>query len=325
MRVNKSEASPEIARPVGRATARDWIFLLLLGAIWGGAFMWTKIATEGFAPLSLAGLRLSIGALALTGLLLAQGSRWPGLATPAGRRFWLFALAVGFLANAMPFTALAWAQRHIDSALAGVFMATVPLFVLPLAHAFVPGERMTLRKVAGFLLGFTGILVLIGPGALSALGAGGSLALAAQGACLLTAFGYASGSIASKRAPEFGPLPFAAASLVFAALMTLPLAIAFEDPFGGAPGLLPTAAVIYLGLVPTGVAMVMLLQVIQSAGPSFLALVNYQVPIWAVIFGAAVLGEAPSPRLGLALVLILAGLAIAQNLLGLRRGGHARG
>ncbi|MEM6422313.1 MAG: EamA family transporter, partial [Pseudomonadota bacterium] len=85
------------------------------------------------------------------------------------------------------------------------------------------------------------------------------------------------------------------------------------------------AAVLYLGLGPTAIATVMLLAVIRSAGPGFLALVNYQVPLWAVVFGVSVLGETPSPRLGLALVIIVLGLAVAQGVLGLRRGGHARG
>lgn len=308
-----------------RATARDWAMLLSLGVIWGCAFMMTRIATAEFGPLSIAGIRLGLGAAILWLVLRARGERLPGLRTMAESRFWLAAIAVAVLSNAAPFTLLSWAQRHIDSGLAGVFMATVPLFVLPLGHLFIAGERMRARKVAGFALGFVGILVLIGWEALTGLGTGGVTALLAQAACVGVAMCYAGGSIVSKLAPQLGLVRFATAALLLAALMTLPAAVVIEAPFARVPTLGAALALGYLGAVPTALATLLLLQVVQSAGPSFLSLVNYQVPVWAVVFGVAFLGEVPSPRLGLALVLILAGLGLAQGLLGLRRGAHARG
>ena len=105
--------------------------------------------------------------------------------------------------------------------------------------------------------------------------------------------------------------------------MTIPLALVFESPL--APSATGLAAVLYLGLVPTALATVLLLTLIGSAGPGFLSLVNYLVPLWAVVFGVTFLGETPSPRLGVALVLILLGLTVAQSRLGLRRGGHVKG
>lgn len=308
-----------------RATRTDWVMLVSLGVIWGGAFMMTRVATEAFQPLSIAGLRLGLGALILWALLRLRGQHLPGLRTMEQSRFWLAAAAAAVLSNAAPFTLLAWAQRHIDSGLAGVFMATVPLFVLPLGHLFVAGERMEARKVLGFALGFAGILVLIGWEALSGLGAGGAIGLAAQGACVVVALCYAGGSIVAKLAPQLGLMRFATASLLLAALMTLPAAVVIERPFAEVPPSQAVLALVYLGVVPTALATLMLLTVIRSAGPGFLSLVNYQVPVWAVVFGTALMGETPSPRLGLALVLILAGLGVARGVLGLRRGGHARG
>lgn len=310
-----------------RATPADWAMLVALGLIWGAAFMATKIATADFTPLTLAGFRLAVAAGVLALVLALRGERLPGLGDAEARRFWAAALAVAVLSNAMPFTSLAWAQRHVPSSLAGVLMATVPLFLLPIAHLFVPGERMTLRRTAGFLLGFAGVCVLIGPAALEGLEAGAGaearLRPLAIGGCLLAAFGYAAGSVVSKRAPQLGLLRFATAALILAALLTLPLALVVEDI--ALPSAESVAALAYLGVVPTALATVFLLSVIRSAGPSFLANVNYHVPVWAVVLGAAVLGETPSPRLGVALVLILAGLAVAQNLVGLRRGAVPRG
>jgi drug/metabolite transporter (DMT)-like permease len=306
-------------------TPRDWVLLFCLGVIWGAAFMSTKLATADFAPLTIAGVRLGVAAITLPTVMWLRGERFPGIAAPRERKFWLAALAVAFLANALPFTTLSWAQRHIDSGLAGVLMTTMPLMILPLGHFFVPGERITLHRLVGLLLGFAGVSVLIGPDALLSIGSGGSLELLAQVSCFLTAFGYASGSIISKRAPQLGPLRFGAASLILAAPMTIPLALAFESPLAVAPSAAGLAAVLYLGLVPTALATVMLLTLIDSAGPGFLSLVNYLVPLWAVVFGVTFLGETLSPRLGVALVLILLGLTVAQSRLGLRRGGHVKG
>jgi len=306
-------------------TPRDWLLLFGLGVIWGAAFMATKLATADFAPLTIAGLRLGVAAITLTTVMWLRGSRFPGVTTPRERTFWLAALAVGILANVVPFTTLSWAQRHIDSGLAAVLMTTMPLIILPLGHFFVPGERITPRRVIGFLIGFAGVGVLIGPDAFRSLGAGGSVAVLAQVSCFLAAFGYASGSIVAKLAPQLGPVRFGAASLILAALIAVPLALALESPFALAPSLTGMAAVFYLGLVPTALATVMLLTVIGTAGPSFLSLVNYQVPLWAVVFGVTFLGETPSPRLGIALVMMLLALTVAQSRLGLRRGGHVKG
>ena len=306
-------------------TPRDWLLLISLGVIWGAAFMATKLATEDFTALTIAGLRVAIAAVTLTAVMWLRGERFPGLASMRERQFWLAATAVGVLGNVIPFTTLSWAQSHIDSGLAGVLMTTVPLIILPLGHFFVPGERITPRRLAGMVIGFAGVGVLIGPDAFLSLGTGGTLALLAQLSTFLAAFGYASASIVSKRAPQLGLLRFGAASLILAALLTVPLAFLLEDPLAALPSLTGTVSVVYLGLVPTALATVILLTVIASAGPGFFSLVNFQVPLWAVIFGVAFLGETPSPRLGVALVMILFALGLAQSRLGLRRSGQVKG
>ncbi|MEM1277533.1 MAG: DMT family transporter, partial [Pseudomonadota bacterium] len=201
-------------------------------------------------------------------------------------------------------------------------VASVPLFILPMAYFFVPGENMSWRKVIGFLLGFLGIVVLMGPDSFTSLG-GDTVTTLAQLACLGVALGYASGSIIAKLAPQLGLVRFGTASLIVATALMTPIALATE----GLPTLPSTEgalAMLYLGLIPTGLATVMLLSVIASAGPGFFSLVNYQVPVWAVIFGIIVLAEKPSATLGYALILIFLGLAISQNLFGLRRGGHVK-
>jgi drug/metabolite transporter (DMT)-like permease len=168
---------------------------------------------------------------------------------------------------------------------------------------------MTPRRVAGFVVGFVGVVLLVGGGGGSA-GADGAVGLA-RFACVAASCSYAVGAIVTRLAPPGPYLAFAAAGLLIAAALILPLALIVE----GVPAFPPPAAlagVVYLGVLPTALATVLLVYVIQSAGPSFLSLVNYQVPVWAVLIGMVVLGEELPPQFIAALALILAGLAVSQ-------------
>jgi drug/metabolite transporter (DMT)-like permease len=218
---------------------------------------------------------------------------------------------MGIFSNAAPFALLAWGETRVSSGFAGISMAVVPLLMLPLAHAFVPGERMTAAKVAGCAIGFVGVLLLIGFDA----GDGGDGAGLARLACVGASCCYAAGAIVTRLSPPGPYLAFAAGGLLVATVAILPLALAFE----GWPSGLPAEAVwgaLYLGVLPTALATVMLVYVVQSAGPSFMSLVNYQVPVWAVILGLDFLGEALPPQFLGALALILGGLAVSQLRIG---------
>ncbi len=291
-----------------RPTARSWFLLVLLGLIWGGAFLGVSLALTGFPPLTLAAIRIALAAALLVGLAFLFGPGLPETRTPRGRRVWLHCLGMALFTNAIPFSLLAWGQQHVTSGFAGITMAVVPLLVLPLAHAFVPGEALTRRKLGGFALGFTGTVLLIGPGAL--LSDPGAEPLARL-ACIAASACYATGSIVTRRAPQGPFLSFAAGGLLIAAALILPVAL-FVD---GLPGPVPTRALlgaVYLGIFPTALATILLVHVIQTAGPSFLSLVNYQVPVWAVLIGMVALGESLPPQFLGALALILAGLAVAE-------------
>lgn len=286
-----------------------WLALVVLGLIWGGSFLGVELALTGFGPLSIAAVRITLAAALLAAIAVVAGDGLPTAGDSRGRRIWLHCLGMGVFSNALPFALLSWGQRQVTSGFAGISMAVVPLLVLPLAHIFVPGERMTLRKSAGFAVGFVGVVLLIGPGS-AAAGADAAPALA-RAACVAASCCYAIGSIITRLAPAGPYISFGAGSLLAAAALILPLALALE----GWPADPPPAALLgalYLGIFPTALATVMLVYVIQSAGPSFLSLVNYQVPVWAVLIGMVVLGEDLPPQFVGALGLILAGLAVSQ-------------
>ncbi len=285
----------------------NWLRISALGVIWGAAFMSTTVALEGTGPLTLVAVRLCLGAVFLLSLNMARGKSVPKLR--GSGRLWVFILGMALLSNAIPFALLSWGQQFVASGFAGVSMAVVPLFTLPLAHFLVVGERMTLRRVVGFGLGSMGVFVLIGPGAFASTGA--DFELLARLACVGAAACYAMGSICTRLSPKTDLLELAAATLTVAAAIFTPYAL-YSEGWPAWPEGPSLWALIYLGLLPTGIAQIILIQVIKDAGPVFMGLVNYMVPIWSVIFGVTILSEPLPPSLLLAMALILSGVGISQ-------------
>lgn len=288
---------------MNRPTAGDWMRVIALSAIWGAAFVNIRLALTGFGPLTIAALRIVIGGAALLGLARAMGQNLPPL---RDRGRWVPILGMAVFSNALPFSLLGWGQQHVASGFAGLTMAAVPLFTLLLAARFLPGERLTAGRIAGLLLGGAGVVLLVGPGALLASGADAEAA--GRLACIATALSYAIGAIITRVCPPTPLIALSAATLLVALAMIVPLALAVE----GLPGAAPPAAwlsVAYLGLMPTAVATLLLIAVATSAGPNFLALSNYQVPVWSLLLGAAIFGERLPATFLLALALILAGIA----------------
>ena len=284
----------------------NWLRIAFIAMIWGSAFMVVRIAVRGFEPLTLAAGRITIGAIALYGLM-----RWRGIALPSVKAIalWRVVLLVGLLSSAIPFALLSWGQQHVPSAFAGMTMAALPIFVLPLAHFFVPGDRIFLRKPIGFGVGFVGAVLLIGTSGLGL--AEGPLETLARFACVAAAFYYACGSIATRQCPPINELALSTGSLILASVVLLPIALLVEGPPSphSISGLL---AIGYLGLIPTALAFIIKVAVIRSAGPSFMTLTNYQVPVWSVLAGSVFLGETLPATLFVALALILLGVAIIQ-------------
>jgi drug/metabolite transporter (DMT)-like permease len=190
-------------------------------------------------------------------------------------------------------------------------MAVVPLFVLPLSHFLVPGELMNRIKVIGFLFGFAGVVLLIGGNKILASATPTPLMFTAQLACITASSCYAIGSIITRLCPPVSALSFAAAGLTIGGIILIPVALLIEGvpniSFGTA-----FAGLAYLAVFPTAIATILLTILVRRAGPPFLSLVNYQVPVWAVVIGALVLDEALPGHFLMALAVILTGLFIAQ-------------
>lgn len=290
-------------------STKNWVKIGVLGIIWGASFLFASVALTGAGPFFVAAVRIVLGAAFLLCLLRIKGRKLPHFWGKDGPKIWAFALIMALFSNVFPFILLAWALQSVASGFAGVCMAAVPLLILPLAHFLVPGERMSLRRLVGFVLGSVGVVVLIGPDAFTSTGK--DMESLARLALLVAAGGYAIGSIATRLSPEVDRLSLSALVLTLAAGIIAPVALIVE----GLPNALNVnslLAMLYLGILPTGLAQLLLVQVNREAGPSFFSLVNYMVPVWSVILGAVVLSEALPPSLLAAMTLILGGVGLSQ-------------
>lgn len=284
-------------------TLANWLSVLALGLIWGGTFMVVAIALQGYGPLTVASARTTLGAVALLALMRAMNRPMPVF----DARMIKYLVVIGVLNTALPFALLSWGQQYVPSAFAGISMAALPLFVLPLAHFFTD-EKLSTRNFLGVILGFTGAVVLIGP---SVLRIGTGLEPLGQIACIAAALSYAVSSVMTRRCPPIDAITMAALLLVVGAVTLIPAMLIFE----GVPQVTDTkstVAIVFLGIVPTALAALLRVTTIRSAGAVFMTLVNYQVPVWAMIFGAFVLSEVLPLRFFAALALIMIGLLISQ-------------
>lgn len=290
-----------------RITLSSWLMVATLGLVWGGTFLVTEIALLGITPFWLAAARIGFAAVLMGAIWAATG--FPLFEEPPRPATSIVITVIGLLSGALPFSLLAWGQQYVTSGFAGVSMAAVALIVLPLAHFTVPGERMTPRKSLGFTIGFAGVLILIGAQAFESTGAvregWGRLACIGAAGC------YAVSSILMRRLPKVHPIGLATVVLLIGAALTIPLALAIE----GLPPLpepRTLAVLAFLGLVPTAAANFLRVLVVRSAGPVFMSLVNYQVPLWSVLLGSVLLAEPLPPSLLLAMSLILTGVGMSQ-------------
>ena len=278
-----------------------------LGLTWGGTFMVTEVALTGITPFWLAAWRIGFAAILMTVIWRALGGKL--FAAPPAPRTIVSVAAIGGVSTAIPFMLLAWGQQYVTSGFAGVSMASVALIVLPLAHFFVPGERTTWRRAMGFTIGFCGVLILIGGQAFETSGA--KLETAGRMACVSAACCYGISSVLMRRLPAVDPIGLSTVLLIIAAGLVTPIAWVVEGP-PLKPDENTLIVIAFLGLIPTAGASILRVLVIRSAGPVFMSLTNYQVPVWSVVLGVVLLNEPVPPSLLWAMALILSGVGLSQ-------------
>ena len=288
----------------------------MLGAIWGASYLFIKIGIRDLSPWMVAWARIALAALVLVPLAVRAGALRAarGLGVP-----WLFLL--GAIQVAVPFVLISAAEQEISSGLAGILVASAPLFTALLAIRLDQEERSQGLRLVGILLGLAGVAVLLGVD----VGGSGSELLGAA-AVLLAGLCYAVGGLRVKRrVVNVPPIGVAAWVMITSTALLLPVALLTAP--ADAPGLGPAAAVAVLGVLGTGVAFVILYELMSSVGPARTWIVTYLAPGFAVVYGAVLLDEQVTAATIAGLALILSGswLGGGGRLASLRRRPLARG
>ncbi|MDO9458660.1 MAG: DMT family transporter [Alphaproteobacteria bacterium] len=289
--------------PVKRSLS-DWMMLFGLVVMWGSSFSLNKIALQSMAPLTMVAGRLLVAAI----VLLAVNA-WQGHSLWLPWRRWGFFAILAVVGDCVPFFLISWGQLSVDSALAGILMAVIPLLTLLLAHLAHQTERITLYKFFGFVIGFGGIVLLVGPEALRNLG---GAAFLAQLAILGGAACYAINVVITPFNRVRNTMITTTGTLLIAAVLMLPLAVLHHPPASLNLTIESVLVVIVLGVFGTALPTLIFFRLVASAGPTFYALINYMIPVWAVFIGALFLHERPEWNAYVALALILSGVGISQ-------------
>ena len=278
----------------------EWIMLMALSVLWGGSFLFIGIAVSDIPPLTIVLVRVLLSAIALHVILKVMGYKFP-----TDKTILSAFLIMGLLNNAIPFSLIAYGQSHIASGLASILNATTPIFTVIVAHFLTTDEKLTGRKIAGVLIGFFGVAVMIGIDALQALG----IHIFAQIAILIATTSYAFAGIYGKRFQKLGvkPITVATGQVTASALLMLPLVMFIDQPWNlDMPSLHSILALIALALLSTVLAYILFFEILARAGATNLLLVTFLIPPSAIILGVLVLNEAIqlNQMFGLALIIL---------------------
>lgn len=282
-------------------SSRDLGALLLLSALWGGSFLFMRVAAPSFGPILLIFLRVGLAGLALLAYALAT-RRVPPL-----RERWREYLMIGAINSALPFVLISWAELRLPASLAATLNATTPLFGAVVAALWM-GEALTAVKIIGLLLGFSGVAVLAGLGPLPLTPA----TLQAMGGSLLAALSYGIAAVYTKVKVQGGqPQALALYSQLFAAAVLMPL-VPFALP--SAPP--PAAAVVSLltlAFLSTAFAYLLYFYLIVKVGPTRATMVTYLAPAFGMLWGAIFLKESLGVASFVGFALILASVALVSR------------
>jgi drug/metabolite transporter (DMT)-like permease len=280
---------------------------LLLSTIWGASFMFIKVELEALDPLEVALARVAFGAATLLLVLAFRHER-----LPRDRSVWRDLFIVALFYNSIPFSLFAFGEQHASSIVAAIGNATAAIWTVVFAMALLPDERATRTRVTGVIIGFLGVLVLLGPwhglGGPSLLG---TLLCLGPGVCYGLAFAYTRRHLSGR--PE--PVTSLAAGQVLLATLQLALVTPF---FSSAPSHISLkiwGCILALGALGTGLAYVLSYDIIGRAGATTASLVTYVVPLFATFFGVVLLGEGLTWNEPVGALVIIAGAAVSQGVL----------
>ena len=287
--------------------AFDWVMLITLATVWGGSFLFNAILVTELPVLTIVAIRVTVAALALWGFMYATGRK-----IPTSLHVWGALLILGGLNNAIPFSLIVQGQTQIPSVLASILNATTPLFTIVVAGIFLMDERFSVLRVLGVIVGFSGVILMVGPDALGGLGADFWAQLCALGAAI--SYGFASVFGRRFRELRVDPVMVATGQVTMSSLVLWPIALWIDGPQDIANMSLNAALSMFgLAVLCTSFAYILYFRILERAGATNISLVTFLVPISAIILGVLVLGEQIFIKEIIGMTLIGVGLAIIDG------------
>lgn len=283
---------------------KHWAVFVLLGLIWSSSFLWIKIGVQEIGPMALVAFRMLFGAITAVAIAAYQRVQWP-----RDWKTWGIFAILGPTSLAIPIFFISWGEQTIDSAVASILNATVPLFTIVIAHFWLHDDKMTIQKVLGLLVGFAGVVVLLSEDLL----ASSQSSVVGQAAVILASLFYAGSAVYARKATQHvEPLARGSAPLITAAIFMW-----LVGPFTEKPFLFPTlsltwTAALWLGILGSGLAMIMFYYLIHEIGPTRATLVTYIFPLGGVILGVIFLGEHLSWQLAVGAALIISSIVVVN-------------
>jgi len=281
----------------------SYILLVGLAANFGMSFMLTKIVVADVPASTIVFTRLLIATICVGAVML-----WVGQSMRPLLKHWKIITVAGFFGNAMPFFLISWGQGKVDAGLTAILMAVMPLITLVLAHFFTVDEKLNVFKIIGFCLGLLGVAVLIGFDKLATLGE----ETVRQYAIMGGAFCYAVHAIVSKHLTNMPRQAVTVAVLLVSCLMMLPFSLYLDQPWTLTVSLEAAWSLVILGVLPTAIGTLMLFAIVERQGAGFLSQINFLVPVFGVLWAIVFINEMLPPDALKALLIILAGVAIAR-------------
>ena len=280
----------------------EWMLLVGLSILWGGSYLFMKLAVLTVPLFTIVLGRVSIAALALLIVLTISGT-----GIPKGRRIWLAFFGMGIFNNVIPMSLIVFSQNSISVGLASILNSITPLFTILVAHMTTNDERLTFRKLVGISFGIMGVVMLMGPELVDNFG----VAALGEWACLGAALSYACANTFGRRFVQLGtkPMQTAFGQVVASTVILAPLVIVVDQPWTiSNPGFLPVHSILALGLFCTALAYVIYFQILARSGATAIALVTFMIPPSAILMGWLALGEQISSQDFLGMSLIGVGL-----------------
>jgi drug/metabolite transporter (DMT)-like permease len=278
----------------------EWALLLLLSVFWGASFFFYKLLIS-LGPFTVVLGRMGIAALVMIPVLYARGGKLPAL------RDWPPFFLMALFNCVVPFSLFAFSERHISSGLASIINAMTPIFTVLVAHFWTHNEKLAWNKAIGIGFGLIGVVVLIGPAALTDLGGND---MQGEVACLLATISYGFSGVYAKRFSNRPLNQVVTCQLTAAAIMVAPLAAAFDQPWNSAlPGSTVWASLAGIALISTVTAYLIYFHILAKAGATAISLVTFLIPASGVFLGVAFLDETVSATAIAGIAVIALGLA----------------